>query len=150
MVTQRDLDRGRMILGILVLLVMAALAFSCGRPGMRPVYSHKARPAEGYTAADLVGWYDTYNRRYFQGKLPPARVRLGDLPGYYAWTERGDDGVFDIAMDRDANQDRLWARVNLLHEMAHVATAGEFEPHGPRWRYQMHVLMMEGAFDDLI
>jgi predicted SprT family Zn-dependent metalloprotease len=40
-------------------------------------------------------------------------------------------------------------RLTLFHELAHLATWGEFPWHGPRWRWEMRRLAAIGAFDSL-
>jgi hypothetical protein len=64
--------------------------------------------------------------------------------------------VFVIRLDVIKNQERNVAKTTILHEMCHVKTWGEscHIPGQPstcrRWLVELHRIMLEGAFDDLV
>jgi hypothetical protein len=78
---------------------------------------------------DLNVQYRELNSRYFEGKLPPARVSYRDeLPDELAETTRQGDGTFIIYVRPDANLSEI-----LPHEACHTLSFDEPEDHGSQW-----------------
>lgn len=94
--------------------------------------------------AQLRRWYQTFNRKWFAGKLPD------DMDVFYA----PDDGAHGVAIcDEQGNRcikidtaiaGSRWAKMTLLHECNHHFT-GDFS-HGVKFQAGMARLAMLGAF----
>jgi hypothetical protein len=68
----------------------------------------------------LQRWYDADNKTFFHGELPHAVVRFGDLTKEDAdgETKSNDNTVFEIIVDRQAEDKRAVLR----HELCHIQT----------------------------
>lgn len=99
----------------------------------------------------LARLYSHYNRRYFGGHLPKKLlVRYKHLSSvYYAIMGYDEKRPKFIYINTKLRKWPEIVRMNLLHEMAHIATIDEEERHGPRWHREMKRLAREGAFDEL-
>jgi hypothetical protein len=138
--------------GILCTLVMALCLCPVGSPQKAP-----PAPALAFTPGDLQKIYDSYNREYWDGKLPAATLVWTGLPNdRFGETDKDAGGRFVIRLDVIKNQERNVAKTTILHEMCHVKTWGEscHIPGQPstcrRWLVELHRIMLEGAFDDLV
>jgi len=109
-------------------------------------------PALPYTTGEMQDIFDTYNREYWDGKLPKTVIVWTGLPKQrYGETEKQTDGSFIIRLDVIKNKEQNVAKTTLLHEMCHVKTYGKDKTdHGDRWHAELHRIMLEGAFDDIV
>ena len=114
-------------------------------------------PALPYTTGELQDIEKSYNREYWDGKLPAVTVVWTALNGKrFGETHQDENGRFVIRLDVLKNREQLVAKTTLLHEMAHVKTWGdtchvEGQPDNcRRWLAEIHRIMLEGAFDDLV
>jgi SprT-like family len=108
-------------------------------------------PVLPYTTGEMQATFDTYNREYWDGKLPKTVVVWTGLTKRYGETEKQADGSFLIRLDAVKNKEQNVAKTTLLHEMCHVKTYGQDKvDHGDRWHAELHRIMLEGAFDDLV
>lgn len=120
-----------------------------------PITCPSSKPP--FTTGELEDIYTTYNRMYWDGKLPPAKIIWTGLPeGRFGETMEESKGHFLIKLDVVKNVEVNVAKTTILHEMAHVKVWGE-ECHIPgtpnkctRWLVEIHRIMLEGAFDDLV
>ena len=106
-----------------------------------------------YTNRSLKRLYAKYNRKYFDGRLPPCRVEFHKCVGAvaYCWAK---ESPARINIDPKYRSEWNYLKITLLHEMVHVAV-GEDEftnaDPGPLFRekkaWLIHVMR---AFDDLI
>jgi SprT-like family len=140
---------------VLILVLLCALwsvLFSESRSQSEPTRpaAHKAVAPTPYTDKELAEWFATYNRRYFSNRLPATTVRWAFLGLKYGETEQLENGQFLIRIDIARNREGIMTLITMLHEMCHVATAGKGFDHGPAWQAEMHRLMLEGAFDELL
>jgi hypothetical protein len=96
--------------------------------------------------------YLAYNRLYFGSRLP------ADLPVTWCrslpkelWAcMEFDKKPRAIKINASLMGSGQWAKMKLLHEMAHVSVHGkERGEHGPLWHREMRRLARVGAFDDL-
>lgn len=95
------------------------------------------------TNRDLQRWYRRYNKEYFGGKLPPARVRFAKI----AWMGEAYLGSGEIYINVLLKKwERGGARFTLLHEMAHLSLPASVD-HGPRFQKEMLRLAKAGAFN---
>ena len=105
-----------------------------------------------FTPGQLQDVWKYYNRAYWDGKLPANTVvvwaALGD--DRFGETEQEPNGRFVIRLDPVKNHERNVAKTTILHENCHIVTYGEKPDHGPRWLAELHRIMLEGAFDDLV
>jgi hypothetical protein len=116
-----------------------------------------AAPRLPYTPGELQDIFKTYNRTYWDGKLPETVVVWTALPGkLFGQTHQEADGRFVIKLDSAKNGYEIVAKTTILHEMAHIKTWGDQchitgQPDQcSRWLAEIHRIMLEGAFDDLI
>jgi hypothetical protein len=98
------------------------------------------------TTRRLRRWYRTYNRRYFNGELPPniplKLVEDRDHRGYVLGEKRES---CTIAINEAYYWDTGIGRMTLLHEMVHVKLC-PYPNHGPRFQEEMQRLAASGAF----
>lgn len=108
--------------------------------------------ALAYTTGEMQAIFDTYNRVYWDGKLPKTVIVWTGLPKQrFGETEKQTDGSFLIRLDAVKNKEQNVAKTTLLHEMCHVKTYGQDKTdHGDHWHAELHRIMLEGAFDDLV
>lgn len=125
-----------------------------------PAYAQqKPKPAPDlpFTPGELQDVYKSYNREYWDGKLPAATIVWTALAaGRFGETDVDANGRFIIRLDSIKNRETNVVKTTILHEMCHVKTWGE-ECHIPgtpnkcrRWLAELHRIMLEGAFDDLV
>lgn len=103
-----------------------------------------------YSSGGLQDIFRFYNRTYWDGKLPATVVVWTGLENSYGETDLLPDGRYIIRLDALKNRENNVARSTLLHEMCHVKTWGATPPHGLRWQAELHRIMLEGAFDDIV
>jgi len=110
-----------------------------------------------YTPGELQDIFNTYNRQYWDGKLPKTTVIWTALKDRYGDTNIENNGSFVIRLDVLKNKEQNVAKTTLLHEMCHVKTWGEQchvegAKNGDctRWLRELHRIMLEGAFDDIV
>lgn len=107
----------------------------------------------------LKRWYTKFNRIYFDNKLPEdVDIGWNELDGMYGtlavniWTSK-EDGlehkVLQIHIDPRKHHGREQYFATLLHEMVHVKLI-PYRQHGKKFKDEMHLLMVKGAFDDLL
>lgn len=100
--------------------------------------------------------YRLFNRLYFKGKLPPARVGWGSKKELAVGknqrmalgvTWQAKDGVFQIALNSKLAKLNWWGVLHAtqLHEMVHVKT-NLSDNHGPAFEREMIRLAKAGAF----
>lgn len=142
----------RRLTTVLCTLVTALLLCPVGSP-QKP----QPAPAIAFTPGELQSIYDSYNREYWDGKLPAATLVWTGLPeNRFGETQQEPGGRFLIRLDVVKNREQNVAKTTILHEMCHVKVWGE-ECHIPgtpnkcrRWLIELHRIMLEGAFDDLV
>lgn len=105
----------------------------------------------------LKRWYDKYNARYFDNKLP-STCQVGwneALPAKtlgltMQFTEPAANlMIFNVGLHpslRECSRDH--AKLVLLHEMVHVKLA-PYMAHGRRFQQEMQRLARDGAMKDL-
>ena len=105
-----------------------------------------------FTPGQLQDIYKYYNRTYWDGKLPANTTIVWTYPGNdrFGETQQEADGRFVIRLDPIKNREGNVAKTTILHEMCHIKTYGERPDHGARWLAELHRIMLEGAFDDLV
>lgn len=141
----------RLIQIVFFIWLAVSIGFCLFSAKLLPSVPKTSVSAAPFTDKQLAAWYATYNERYFSGRLPKNTVvRWNFLEDKYGETEPPADGRFVILLDISRNRESIMARITLLHEMCHVATYDKGFDHGLAWRAEIHRLMMEGAFDDLI
>lgn len=107
----------------------------------------------------LKNWYRKYNKVYFDNKLPDhVEIGLNELENAYGtlafsiWTEE-DDGlehnVLQIHIDPRMHAGDEQLHATLLHEMIHVKLLPN-KFHGKKFKNELRLLMLKGAFDDLL
>jgi hypothetical protein len=110
-----------------------------------------------YTPGELQDIFKTYNGKYWSGKLPHTVIvwtALGTRK--FGETTQDEGGRFIIRLDSAKNREQIIAKTTILHEMAHVKTWGDTchvvdKPDDcARWLAEIHRIMAEGAFDDLV
>jgi len=141
----------RSLLSILLLLILwvPTQAQQVKKPTPCPV------AALPFTTGELQDVFDTYNRQYWDGKLPKTHVIWTALSKRFGETVKEDDGSFTIKLDVSWNVLPNVAKTTLLHEMCHIKTWGESCHIGTqgdctRWQRELHRIMLEGAFDDIV
>lgn len=121
-----------------------------------PACSPQQKATLPFTPGDLQDIYQSYNRQYWGGKLPAATVVWTGLKDRFGETEEEDDGRFLVRLDSVKNQERNVAKTTILHEMCHIRTWKETchqtgkRDDCRRWLAELHRIMLEGAFDDLV
>ena len=109
-----------------------------------------------FTTGELQDIYDTYNREYWDGKLPKATVVWTAHDHKYGETRQDPDGRFRVRLDVIKNRESNVAKTTILHEMCHVKTWGEkchmagVDGSCRRFYIELHRIMLEGAFDDIL
>jgi hypothetical protein len=120
-----------------------------------------------FSPGDLQDLFKFYNRQYWKGKLPKTTVvwtalsssRFGEThqnDADYGESEKQDDGTFVIRLDVIKNREANVAKTTILHEMCHIKAWGEtchqqgLPDDCRRWLAELHRIMMEGAFDDIV
>jgi len=132
-------------LGLLLLATTLCLPLQAQRPCETPRLP--------FNVGELQDLYKTYNRTYWDGKLPANAtvVWTGLNKERFGETTTDGNGRFVIRLDVMKNRERNVAKTTILHEMCHVKTYGQDKTdHGPRWLAELHRIMLEGAFDDLV
>lgn len=113
-------------------------------------------PPLPFTTGELQDIYNSYNREYWDGKLPKATVVWTALDNKYGETQQDADGRFLVRLDVVKNREANVAKTTILHEMCHVKTWGEkchmtgVTGSCRRFYIELHRIMLEGAFDDLL
>ena len=107
----------------------------------------------------LQAEYDADNTAYFNGKLPPAVVRMAEIPAddkgnYFLGTSgRGLFGAFEIVIDPRLNPAAQTAHATLLHEECHFEAwekTGDFDPgHGAAFQACRQKLLDAGAMKEI-
>jgi hypothetical protein len=100
---------------------------------------------------DIQGCYDTYNKLYYDGKLPKADVAYGPCPirNVQACSYKVN-GMITVRLIPKYNLAPDTAHFNLLHETCHIAHWDEeLESHGPIFQKCMHRLADLNAFEGL-
>lgn len=74
--------------------------------------------------------------------------------GYYASTEKADDGGYLIVLDSRFRELPSYGKLAIEHETCHIDTWDDAalvdkQQHGPPWKRCMRKLALEGAMDDL-
>ncbi len=104
----------------------------------------------------LENLYIMYNALYFRRKLPKISVVFGPAK------DNGEENVgltyscgnyLCIEINPELNPTHAEQAATLLHEMIHVKLWGNEKirrSHGSLFRAELHRLMFEGAFDDLL
>ena len=116
----------------------------------------KPAPALPFTSGELQDIFKSYNRMYWDGKLVNAQVVWTALDNKYGETSQADDGRFTIRLDVIKNREANVAKTTILHEMCHLKTWGDQchvtgKPDQCRRFYaELHRIMLEGAFDDIL
>lgn len=116
---------------------------------------------------DLQKRYTHYNKKYFNGRLPPVnkidiewseRMPMGTiglahphgvLPCPKDWGPENCSGCW-LRIDPALKLHDCFAEMTLLHEMAHIkAVLGDrgLAGHGPVWQKEMMRLARAGAFE---
>lgn len=100
-----------------------------------------------FTDRDLKKTYSSFNRKYFDNKLPKSMVvRFGRL-SYQDYGEYDPDGIITISSSISHIAEMIMT--TLLHEMAHVAVGPQAE-HGMIWQSKIVELFNQGAYDGLL
>ena len=153
----------------LILLTSLLLLFPAAP--QQPKANNKPLPCDvtplAFTPGELQDIYATYNREYWNGRLPKATIvwtalskKFGETDGQndadYGETDKADDGTFVIRLDVVKNKEANVARTTILHEMCHVKTWKDTchvdgrAQDCRRWLTELHRIMLEGAFDDIV
>ena len=102
-------------------------------------------------------WFDIYNRRHFNGRLPKdtmaewsekgmrGRIERVHVHGKSRCSERGCDKCF-IRLHPDLKNMEAVALMTLLHAMVHLDGC---LTHGPGFQKGMKRLAAKGAFRDI-
>ena len=96
--------------------------------------------------------YDQYNEIYFGFKLPQVVVgfyKLGALEYGATFTITGAAFVSYICLNSELKKWEGVVRATLLHEMCHVKLNNR-GGHGPKFKKELHRLLLKGAFDDCL
>ena len=100
--------------------------------------------------------YTQINVRYFDSRLPPARIRwedglgtIGPLIGEGFRLEGLTDGKVILLHPELRDDDRQFRAV-LCHEMVHVALRDRPYSHGPEFQSRLRALAERGAVDGII
>ena len=95
------------------------------------------------TNSELHWWFCRYNRKYFGGKLPAAKVKFSKLAdGLLGEMYHGENEIY---VTKDLRKWPRSARFTLFHEMAHLKL-GAAVNHGPSFEREMLRLAKAGAF----
>lgn len=97
--------------------------------------------------ADLRYWYWFYNRKYFKGRLPKARVKFKRIEPRDLGECLLEDKTIHIAKEL-----KRWpciAKSTLLHEMVHLSLSHSNQEHGRKFQKEMLRLAKKGAFKGL-
>ena len=105
------------------------------------------------TNKKLVWWFNYYDRKFFQGKLPEVYVhfeKLGDIKDgklIFGVTSYFEDTII-LSINSIFKAYPKVTKHTLLHEMAHISLPIQVE-HGPKWEARMRSLARRGAFTGL-
>ena len=142
--------------GKVCIISIVILAYFVGGNAYVP-FAKQAALAE--FRGQLQAEYDQDNARYFSGQLPPAVVRMAEIPpdkdGQYFLGDsgRGLFGAFEIRVDPRFNPAAQTAHATLLHEECHFDAwekTGDFDPeHGAAFQACEQHLLDAGATKEL-
>ena len=121
----------------------------------------KKKVSDRATNKMLQNWYNIFNSRFFEGRLPP------DIEVRFARTEDDKDQLGSDCMGCyikslklilvDARLDGYWKvlQSNMLHEMAHVRWPDHIShkhiaDHGMMFQRELVRLFEAGAYDGLL
>lgn len=94
-------------------------------------------------------WFRVFNRRYFDGTLPPrTRLKFHQNGRHWGWLIGDSVESCTLEMHHHCKADSRVGRIYLLHEMAHLKLF-PLEGHGERFEAEMLRLANEGAFRGL-
>ena len=94
---------------------------------------------EMWTEPRLQLLFTRYNRRFWRGLLPTARVRIAELVDCY---REWDEERSEISIDIKRHPNDREVRSTLLHEMVHVVAG---EGHGSKFWFQIERLLGQKA-----
>ena len=144
------------LLGKICIILTVVLAYFTGAHAYVP-FAQQAALAE--FRGQLQQEYDADNARYFSGQLPPAVVRMAEIPpdeqGNYFLGDsgRGLFGAFEIRVDPRWNPAAQTAHATLLHEECHFDAwekTGTFDSeHGAAFQACEQELLDEGAMKEV-
>jgi hypothetical protein len=104
------------------------------------------------SAPGLASEYDAINAQFFDGRLPAVAVRwearlaeIGPMIAVGFRLEGATDGHL-ILLNPALQDDQQALRRTLCHEIVHVATRDQVEPHGPLFQSRLRKLSEQGAF----
>ena len=142
--------------GKICIILTVVLAYFTGARAYTP-FAKQTASAE--SRGQLQTEYDQDNAKYFGGQLPPAVIRLAEIPpddkGNYFLGEsgRGLFGAFEIRVDPRWNLAGQTAHATLLHEMCHFDAwekTGNFDAeHGPTFQACERRLLDAGAMNGI-
>ena len=105
---------------------------------------------------ELASEYQAINTRYFDGRLPPVRIRwearLNDV-GPLISDQFRLEGLTDshlILLNPTLHGDAPGLRRVLCHEMVHVEIWDRHDEHGPLFQASLRRLLDLGAFDGIV
>lgn len=105
----------------------------------------------------LKRYFNHYNRKHFNSELPTDTVLVWEptTNDRTAETEKLPDGKFKIRLCPSISGLPKHAKVDLLHEMAHVkrglnGSTNAFQSHGKAYKAELRRLMLAGAYDELL
>ena len=138
------------------IISIVVLAYFTGAHAYVPFAKQAALPE---FPGQLQAEYDQDNARYFNGQLPPAVVRMAEIPpdeqGNYFLGDsgRGLFGAFEIRVDPRWNPAGQTAHASLLHEECHFDAwqkTGNFDPeHGAAFEACEQHLLEAGAMKEI-
>lgn len=102
----------------------------------------------------LKHWFDKFNTRWFEGKLPSTIIFWeppSDSFGVTCPVFEVNDKVFEIKLDPSLKGVPDYWKLLLLHEMAHIKLWPKHpkHQHGKAFQDEMKRLANEGAFKSL-
>jgi hypothetical protein len=140
----------------LCIILTVALAYFTGAHAYVP-FAKQTALAE--SRGQLQTEYDQDNAKYFGGQLPPAVIRLAEIPpddkGNYFLGDsgRGLFGAFEIRVDPRWNPAEQTAHATLFHEECHFYSwekTGDFDSeHGASWQECEQKLLDAGAMKEI-
>lgn len=143
-------------LGKICIILMVVLAYFTGAHAYVP-FAKQAALSE--FRGQLQQEYDADNKAYFNDELPPAVVRMAEIPpddkgNYFLGTSgRGLFGSFEIVIDSRLNPAAQTAHATLLHEECHFyswETTGSFDSgHGAAFQKCEQKLQDAGAMKEV-
>lgn len=105
--------------------------------------------------SQLKHWYDKYNFKWFDGKLPTDTLIYWEPPpAAYAETcpvFENDHSHFIVKLDPSIRALKQWWKIVLLHEMIHIKLRPKHpkSQHGRLFQEEMKRLAYDGAFRNL-